>query len=78
MNLGGFTATLVVLQCVGWAMDAGGGYTFEGFRAAWLVQYPVWVLATVGVLAQSRRTRAVLAAEGIRPRSVRDLLRPRR
>jgi len=78
VNLGGFTATLVVLQCVGWAMDAGGGYTFEGFRMAWLVQYPVWVLATVGVLVQRRRTRAVLAAEGIRPRSIRELWRPRR
>lgn len=78
VNLGGFTATLVVLQLVGWVMDAGGGYTFEGFRLAWLVQYPVWALATIGILVQRRRTREVLAAQGIRPRRVRDMLRSRR
>lgn len=75
VNLGGFTATLVVLQLVGWVMEAGGGYTFEGFRWAWLVQYPVWLLATLGILVQRRRTRAVLAEQGITPRRLRDLWR---
>lgn len=27
-----------------------GGYTFDGFRVAWMVQYPVWILGIVGVL----------------------------
>lgn len=78
VNLGGFSATLVVLQAVGWVMEASGGYTFEAFRVAWLVQYPVWALATVGIVVQRRRTRAVLAAEGITPRRVRDVWRLRR
>jgi hypothetical protein len=73
VNLGGFTATLVVLQLVGWAMDAAGGYTFEAFRLAWLVQFPVWTLATVGILVERRRTRAVLAAQGVTPRRLREL-----
>jgi MFS family permease len=77
VNLGGFTATLVVLQLVGWVMTAAGGYTFDAFRVAWLVQYPVWLLATVGLLVERRRTRALLAAEGITPRRLRDLWRSR-
>ena len=78
VNLGGFTATLVVLQLVGWVMAASGGYTFEAFRVAWLVQYPVWALATAGILVQRRRTRAVLAAQGVQPRRLRDMVRARR
>ena len=77
VNLGGFTATLIVLQLVGWVMDAAGGYTFDGFRAAWLVQYPVWALATVGVIVQRRHARALLAEQGVRPRRLRDMPRRR-
>lgn len=73
VNVGGFTATVVVMQLVGWTMEAAGGYTFEAFRAAWLVQYPVWVLATIGVLVERRRARAMLATQGIEPRRLRDL-----
>lgn len=77
VNLGGFTATLVVLQMVGWVMQLAGGYTFEAFRVAWLVQYPVWALATWGVLHQRRRTRRLLAEQGISPRRIRDVWRRR-
>ena len=73
VNVGGFTATLVVLQLVGAAMEAAGGYTFEAFRIAWLAQYPVWALATVGVLLERRRARALLASQGVVPRRVRDV-----
>jgi MFS family permease len=73
VNLGGFTATLVVLQLVGWAMAAAGGYTFEAFRLAWAVQYPVWLLATVGIVFERRRARALLASQGVVPRRVRDV-----
>jgi MFS family permease len=75
VNLGGFTATLVVLQAVGWVMEAAGGYTFGAFRVAWLVQYPVWAVAVTGVLVQRRRSRAVLAAQGVRPRKIREVWR---
>lgn len=77
VNLGGFSATLVVLQAVGVVMEAAGGYTFEAFRVAWLVQYPVWGLALAGVLVQRRRSRAWLAAQGIRPRRLREVWRGR-
>lgn len=77
VNLGGFSATLVVLQAVGLVMEAAGGYTFEAFRVAWLVQYPVWALAVAGVLVQRRHSRAWLAAQGIRPRRLRDVWRSR-
>lgn len=77
VNLGGFTATLVVLQAVGWVMEAAGGYTFDAFRLAWLVQYPVWAAAVVGILVQRRRSREVLAAQGIRPRRIREVWRVR-
>ncbi len=77
VNLGGFTATLVVLQSVGSVMEAAGGYTFEAFRLAWLVQYPVWTVAVLGVILQRRRSRAMLAAQGIRPRRIREVLRGR-
>jgi MFS family permease len=73
VNLGGFTATLVVLQLVGWAMAAAGGYTFEAFRVAWLVQYPVWLLATLGIIVERKRARALLASQGVVPRRVRDV-----
>ena len=77
VNLGGFGATLVVLQAVGLVMEAAGGYTFEAFRVAWLVQYPVWAVAVAGVLVQRRRSRAWLAAQGIRPRLLREVWRSR-
>lgn len=77
VNVGGFTATLVVLQVMGWVMEAAGGYTFEAFRLAWLVQYPVWALATAGILVERRRTRALLAQQGVAPRRLRDLWRGR-
>jgi len=62
---------LVVLQLVGWAMVAAGGYTFDAFRLAWLVQYPVWLLATLGILFERRR--ALLASQGVVPRRLRDV-----
>jgi MFS family permease len=77
VNIGGFTATLVVLQVMGWVMEAAGGYTFEAFRLAWLVQYPVWVLATIGIVFERRRARALLAEQGVTPRRLRDLWRGR-
>lgn len=56
VNVGGFAATLLLLQVVGVAMEYTGGYTFEAFRTAWLVQYPVWAVASLGVVVQHRRT----------------------
>jgi len=43
----------------------GGGYTPEGFRLAWTVQYVVWGGALAGVLVARRRARRKLADEGV-------------
>jgi MFS family permease len=58
VNMGGFLATLFVLATMGAVMTALGGFTPEAFRVAWLVQYPVWVAAVIGVLVMRRQARA--------------------
>lgn len=73
-NLGGFLASLVVLAGMGAIMSAMGGFTPEAFRVAWLLQYPVWALAVVGLLYNRRRARALDAQRGVVPRRVRDVL----
>jgi MFS family permease len=78
VNLGGFLASLVVLATMGLVLDALGGFTFEAFRVAWLVQYPVWLLATVGVVLSRRKARRVDAERGIVPRPLREVVTARR
>jgi MFS family permease len=73
-NLGGFLASLVVLAGMGAVMTALGGFTPEAFRVAWLLQYPVWAIAVVGVLVNRRQARALDAQRGVVPRRVRDVL----
>jgi hypothetical protein len=63
---------------MGVVLDALGGFTFEAFRVAWLVQYPVWLLATVGVLITRRKARRLDAARGIVPRPLREVVTARR
>ena len=77
VNVGGFTASLLVVQAIGLVLGATGGYTPAAFRLAWLVQYPVWLLAVLGVLVTRRQARAVLAAEGVRVPPLREALRRR-
>jgi nitrate/nitrite transporter NarK len=55
VNLGGFSASLVVLAAMGIVLDLAGGFSTEAFRLAWLVQYPVWA-AGVACLLHARRT----------------------
>jgi MFS family permease len=78
VNLGGFLASLLVLATMGLVLDALGGFTFEAFRVAWLVQYPVWLLATVGVVRTRRKARRVDAERGIVPRPLREVVTARR
>jgi MFS family permease len=78
VNLGGFLASLLVLATMGVVLDALGGFTFEAFRIAWLVQYPVWLLATVGVVVTRRKARRVDAERGIVPRPLREVVTARR
>ena len=63
VNMGGFLASLLVMQAMGLVIGAAGGYSFESFRLAWTVQYAIWVLATVGILITRRKTRRLIAEE---------------
>ncbi|CCQ15300.1 Major facilitator superfamily permease [Rhodococcus sp. AW25M09] len=73
VNIGGFSASLLVIAAIGWILDAMGGYTFESFRVAMLAQFPVWIVAMIGVLSSRRTTRRALAAEGIHPHTMREV-----
>ena len=63
VNMGGFIASLLVMQAMGVILGATGGYSFDSFRLAWTVQYAVWVLAVIGILITRHKTRKLLRAE---------------
>lgn len=77
VNLGGFLASLLVLSAMGGVLTALGGFTPEAFRVAWLVQYPVWAVAVVGLVVTRRAARRLDAERGVAPRPLRELLRTR-
>lgn len=72
VNMGGFIASLLVMQAMGLILDAAGGISAESFRVAWTVQYAIWAFAVLGILITRRKTRRLLAAE--RDRQDRMLL----
>jgi MFS family permease len=63
VNMGGFVASLLVIQAMGMILDATGGYSFTSFRWAWTAQYAVWVLATVGILITRHKARRRMRLE---------------
>lgn len=63
VNMGGFIASLLVMQAMGILLGAAGGYSFDSFRQAWTVQYAVWLLAVIGILITRWKTRRLLAAD---------------
>ena len=78
VNVGGFTTTLLTTLAVGAVLGAAGGFTPDAFQLAWVVQYPVWLLATVGVLVARRKARRFLADEGTPVPPLREALARRR
>lgn len=60
VNVGGFMASLLVMQAMGMVIGATGGYSFESFRLAWCVQYVVWAVAAVGIVVTRRKARATI------------------
>jgi MFS family permease len=74
VNLGGFLASLAVLATMGAVLNALGGFTPEAFRVAWLVQYPVWLFAVVGIVVTRRKARRIDAARGVVPRPLREVV----
>ena len=63
VNMGGFLASLLVIQAMGLIMDAAGSYSFESFRLAWTVQYAIWILAAVGILITRKKARRLMRLE---------------
>lgn len=63
VNMGGFIASLLVMQAMGIILSATGGYSNESFRLAWTVQYAIWVLAVGGILITRRKARRLMKAE---------------
>jgi MFS family permease len=63
VNMGGFVASLLVMQAMGLILDAAGDFSFESFRLAWTVQYAIWVLAVVGILITRRKARRLMRVE---------------
>ena len=63
VNMGGFIASLLVMQAMGVILGAMGGYSFESFRVAWTVQYAIWVLAVTGILITRGKARRLMRAE---------------
>ena len=60
VNMGGFLASLLLMQGMGWLLEAGGGISFDSFRMAWTLQYAVWTLAVVGILITRSKARRLL------------------
>ncbi|AQA04352.1 MFS transporter [Mycobacterium sp. MS1601] len=60
VNMGGFLASLLVMQSMGMIMDAAGGYSFESFRMAWTVQYVIWIVAGTAILITRRKARRTI------------------
>jgi membrane protein implicated in regulation of membrane protease activity len=63
VNMGGFIASLMVMQAMGLVIGAVGGYSFESFRLAWTVQYVIWAFAVTGILITRRKARRQIREE---------------
>ena len=63
VNMGGFLASLLVMQAMGLILDAAGSYSFESFRLAWTVQYAIWILAAIGILITRKKARRLMKLE---------------
>ncbi|AMO62486.1 sugar phosphate permease [Mycolicibacterium phlei] len=63
VNMGGFLASLLVMQAMGIILDLAGEISFDSFRAAWTVQYVIWVVAVLGILITRAKARRLMQAE---------------
>lgn len=61
-NAGGFIAALIAIFLIGLALDLQGAgtpetYSLEAFRLAFLTPIPLWIIGTVFILIERKRTR---------------------
>ncbi len=71
VNVGGFVASLSTILLIGIVLDAvepgaGSAHSLGAFRAAFAVQYAMWILGLLGVLRSRYLLRKRLAERGIR------------
>lgn len=83
VNTGGFTSTVVGVLVVGVVLQTlsppgATAYSLDAYRWAFASLLVLWVLGVWGVLSTRRRTRAVMADEGVVVPTLRDVLRRRR
>ena len=74
VNMGGFVASLLVMQAMGVILDAAGDFSFDSFRLAWTVQYAVWILAVAGILITRRKARRQMRLQDVGPQLARGAL----
>lgn len=72
-NVGGFLAALLAILLIGIAMDAQGAstpdrYTLDAFRWAFLTQVPLWLIGSLFIVIERRRTRVHLGLDEPRTR----------
>ncbi len=63
VNMGGFVASLLVMQAMGLILEASGDISFESLRLSWTAQYAIWVLAGVGIVITRRKARRQMKLE---------------
>lgn len=61
-NAGGFIAALIAIFLIGLALDLQGAgtpetYSLEAFRIAFLMPIPLWIIGTIFILVERKRTR---------------------
>lgn len=61
-NAGGFIAALIAIFLIGLALDVQGAgtpetYSLDAFRIAFLMPIPLWLIGTVFILIERKRTR---------------------
>lgn len=72
-NVGGFLAALLAILLIGIAMDAQGAgtpdrYTLDAFRWAFLTQVPLWLIGSLFIVIERKRTRVHLGLDEPRTR----------
>lgn len=76
-NAGGFLAALIAIFLIGLALDLQGAgtpetYTLDAFRIAFLTQVPLWVVGSIFISIERKRTRIRVGMDPPRqPRSSR-------
>lgn len=72
-NAGGFIAALIAIFLIGLALDLQGAgtpdtYSLDAFRIAFLAPIPLWLLGTVFIVVERKRTRIRMGLDPEKPR----------